>query len=300
MNASTLTQQSDLCHDGEYKSNRIVDFAASETRDKCGSQRDRRKIGLFGFIQELRRRRVCRAVTTYCVAFWLICQVAEILSPQLGLPDWTLKFVIVQGILGFPIALIVSWLFEVTPDGLRLDRREAAHQAAARDDAPRNRLDRAIDCGLMVVALMIGLQMALGATSTDSKASTLHTARRIAVMPFPVTSAVQSDTLSASLLIALQHELARQELVTVVAPGDPARIRDASVLTGAVVVKDDEVRVTAIMIDNESGEVIWSELFQIVPSESRSIPEAIAQGVVEALGARLRAVSTTGSESVRS
>ena len=292
MNAGTLTkeQENSCIHDDE-----IVDFRSAETRQYSPRDEHRRKNGLFGFIQELRRRRVCRAVTMYCVAFWLVCQVVEIVSPPMGLPDWTLTFVIVQGMIGFPIALIASWLFEVTPNGLLLDRRQGDHQLEIVDDAPRGRLNTAIDCGLLVVALIIGLQMALSAMSLDSRASPL-VAERIAVMPFPVTSAAQPDAFSAALLIELQHQLARQTSVKVVAPADPSRVRDGSVLTGAVVVNGDHVRVTAIMIDNRSGEVTWSELFQFVYSDSEMVAAAIAQSIVEALVVPIRAMSATGSD----
>jgi TolB-like protein len=291
MNAGTLTKEQE---NGRIHDDEIVDFRSAETRQYSPRDEHLRKSGLFGFIQELRRRRVCRAVTMYCVAFWLVCQVVEIVSPPMGLPDWTLTFVIVQGMIGLPIALIASWLFEVTPNGLLLDRRRD-HQLEIVDDAPRGRLNTAVDCGLLVVALIIGLQMALSATSTDSRASPL-VAERIAVMPFPVTSAAQPDALSAALLIELQHELARQTSVTVVAPGDPSRMRDGSVLTGAVVVHGDHVRVTAIMIDNKSGEVTWSELLQFTYSDSATSAAAIAQCIVEALAVPIVSVSATGND----
>lgn len=291
MNAGSLSTEKESFIDGSGESfdRKVTGFKTPERlRQKANAERQPRR-GFAGFIHELRRRRVCRAVTTYCVAFWLVCQVVEILSPELGLPDWTLRFVIIQGIIGFPIALVVSWLFEVTPNGLLLDRRESDQPAGIAETVPRGRLDKAIDCGLLAVALVIGLQMAVTATGGDRQ-PVPSPAQRIAVMPFPVSAAIEPDGLSAALLIALQHELANQASITVLAPGDPSRARDGSSLTGAVMVGDGQVRVTTIMIDNQSGEVTWSELFQMPYSDAATMPAAIARRVVEALG--IRAVSS--------
>lgn len=286
MNAGTLTEQErvPIHKRREDRLTEVVDFTPADARRPEGHKQGGRRSGIFEFISELRRRRVCRAVTTYCVALWLVCQVVEIMSPSVGLPDWTLQLVIVQGLLGFPIAVIVSWLFDVTPNGLLLDRKSSDPGSAVADKAPARRVDRAIDCGLLAVALVIGGQMALSAISGDSEASPLPV-ERIAVLPFPVASAAQADAVSAALLIELQHELARQGSVTVVASGDPSRVRDGSSLTGAVVVRDGQVRVTAIMIDNRSGEVTWSELFELTYTDVGTIPSAIARTIVEAWAA---------------
>jgi TolB-like protein len=302
MNAGTLTnaEQSTYVFDrSEVGPRETVERGPTEVLKEAERSQSRRRNGLFDFIIEMRRRRVCRALTTYCVALWLVCQVVEIVSPPLGLPDWTLQLVIVQGMLGFPIALILSWLFEVTPDGLLLDRRDVNSQPAITRDAPRSWIDRIIDCGLLAVALVIGLQLALSSMSTESKASP-RLGERITVLPFPVTSAAQADVLAAALLIELQHQLSRQPSVRIVAPGDPSRVRDGSSLTGAVVVNDGEVRVTAIMTDNRSGEVTWSELFEFTYTDPDEIPAAIARGIVEALTVPARAMSVTEAQNVRS
>jgi TolB-like protein len=264
-----------------------MDLRSPDRQRQDSSAAIRPSNGFAAFVHELRRRRVCRALTTYCVAFWLVCQVVEILSPQLGLPDWTLRFVIIQGIIGFPIALVASWLFEVTPNGLLLDRRDGTQPAASREDTARGRLDRAIDCGLLAVALVIGLQMAVAAAGGE-RHSVPAPVQRIAVMQFPVSAPAHPDRLAAALLVELQHELARRQSFTVLAPGDVSRlIRGGSSLTGAVVVGEDQVRVTAIMIDNDSGEVIWSELLQIPYSDGATLPATVARRVVEALVIRI-------------
>ncbi len=70
-------------------------------------------------IAELKRRNVVRVAALYGLAAWLILQVADVLVPALGLPDWVMRFVALLLILGFPLVLIFSWVYELTPEGLK-------------------------------------------------------------------------------------------------------------------------------------------------------------------------------------
>ena len=76
------------------------------------------------FFRELKRRKVFRVAVVYAVAGWLIIQIAQTIFPILHLPSWTVTFMTVLIILGFPIALILAWAFELTPEGVK--RTEAA------------------------------------------------------------------------------------------------------------------------------------------------------------------------------
>ena len=57
----------------------------------------------------------------YSVAMWLVCQIVDVITPALELPEWTLKLVVVFGLLGLPLIILMSWLFEITPDGLIIE-----------------------------------------------------------------------------------------------------------------------------------------------------------------------------------
>ena len=70
------------------------------------------------FLQELRRRRVYRMAGFYVVGAWLVIQVAEVFFPAWGLPETTLRFLFIATILCFPIALIFSWVFDITTSGI--------------------------------------------------------------------------------------------------------------------------------------------------------------------------------------
>lgn len=76
--------------------------------------------GFTEFVGELRRRAVIQVAAIYAGLAWLVLQFADIAFPRLGLPDWTITFVLVIAALGFPFALIFAWIFERTPDGLKV------------------------------------------------------------------------------------------------------------------------------------------------------------------------------------
>ena len=76
----------------------------------------------MSLLSELKRRNVIRVGVFYVVAAWLILQVAELLFDVLGVPDWSLKFVLAMLLLGFPVVLIFSWVYELTPEGIRREK----------------------------------------------------------------------------------------------------------------------------------------------------------------------------------
>ncbi len=75
--------------------------------------------GFSVFFNELKRRNVFRVAVLYVIASWLILQIADIVVPVLGIPDWGIRFILVLLALGFPIALIFAWAFELTPEGIK-------------------------------------------------------------------------------------------------------------------------------------------------------------------------------------
>ena len=88
-------------------------------------------------LAELKRRNVIRIAGLYLVAAWLVVQVAGTVLPMFGAPDWVARTIVVVLALGFVPALVVSWVFELTPGGLRRDVRTATDAPAASSDFTR-------------------------------------------------------------------------------------------------------------------------------------------------------------------
>ncbi|UCC15052.1 MAG: hypothetical protein JSW21_03640, partial [Gammaproteobacteria bacterium] len=106
-----------------------------------------------GFIKQLKERRVFRTAAMYVVVAWLMLQVADIVLPALRLPDWTMTLLVVLLALFFPLALILAWIFELTPEGVQ--RQSKIDSAAVVPDASRTRIfDRTL---IVMLAVAVGL-----------------------------------------------------------------------------------------------------------------------------------------------
>ena len=75
------------------------------------------------FFDELRRRNVFRVGVAYVIVAWLIAQVTELALDSFAAPDWVIKTVLFLLVIGFPLALILAWAFELTPEGIKLEKR---------------------------------------------------------------------------------------------------------------------------------------------------------------------------------
>lgn len=237
---------------------------------------------LFHFLTELRRRRVCRAITMYSVAMWLVCQIVDVISPALDLPDWTLKLVIVFGLMGLPITVIMSWLFEITPDGLIVEGQKDVPVDWSKPSRPKHIADRLIDGSLILAALAIGVQLAVGILGGEIAIAEVQS-YRIAVMPFGASGDEDAARLSEGLAIELQHALRQQLGLTVISSSDPAQLKGSMSLAGGVSANDTVVRVTVTMIDYETGVVVWSAAFDRPREGSHTSSSELAQQIVAAL-----------------
>ncbi|MEX2132359.1 MAG: hypothetical protein WD772_12835 [Pseudohongiellaceae bacterium] len=116
--------------------------------------------------QELKRRKVIRVATVYAVVAWVLIQVASTVFPALQMPDWTLTFVIVIFIFGFPIAVLLSWAYQVTPE-----RAEGGALAQIAGSANTSSDRKFIFATFGLVLLVAGLQVADWITSSDTPAA---------------------------------------------------------------------------------------------------------------------------------
>ncbi|TMP91368.1 MAG: hypothetical protein E6L06_05375, partial [Verrucomicrobia bacterium] len=84
------------------------------------------------FLTELKRRKVYRVAVAYAIVAWLLIQAASILFPTFEAPPWVMKVFVTAVILGFPVALILAWAFELTPEGLRRSEEVAPRESKTR------------------------------------------------------------------------------------------------------------------------------------------------------------------------
>lgn len=252
----------------------------------------------MSFLTELRRRNVFRVAATYVVASWVIIQVVTSVSAPLNFPDWFDAAVIVLLIIGFPIAILVAWAFELTPDGI------IATPASNSASAPSRwrLLDTALVLGLVAVAAaMVWSQISPGIDPADPPSS-VPSDKSVAVLPFADMSpegdqAYFGDGIAEELL----NELTRLEGLRVASRSSSFAYREkvldlrlvaealnvSTVLEGSVRKDGDRIRVTAQLIDAADGYHLWSETFDSETKNIFAIQEQIATAAAGALGVRL-------------
>ena len=262
---------------------------------------------MSSFFQELKRRNVFRVGVAYVVVAWLIIQVIETVSDPLGLPDWTEAFFIVLLLAGLPVILIFSWAFELTPEGLKKTRDVKAEESVTATTGKK--LNYAI---IAVLVMTLGfflwerqglVERAEQGTSLETQEVTQTTgAASVAVLPFVNMSADQeqeyfSDGISEELLNLLakipemrvpartsSFQFKGQNLDI----GDVAKqLNVEHVLEGSVRKAGMKVRVTAQLIEAETGYHLWSETYDRDLDDIFAIQDEISAAIVAALSETL-------------
>ncbi len=266
----------------------------------------------MSFFKELKRRNVIRVAIAYAVAAWLLIEITATTFPILKLPDWSVTLVTVLVLIGFPLALIFAWAFELTPEGLKkekdVDRSESITHITGR------KLDFMI-IGMLVVALgyfafdkfvldpsrdaelVRTTTEAVTEQSIESGKSGIHD-KSIAVLPFVNMSPDPeqeyfSDGISEEILnlLAKVPELrvtSRSSAFSfkgqnVDIPTIAARLNVAHVLEGSVRKSGNQLRITAQLIEVTTDTHLWSETYDRELKGVFAIQDEIATAVVDAL-----------------
>ena len=252
------------------------------------------------FFAELKRRNVYKVAVAYAVLAWLLIQIASQVFPFFEIPNWAVRFVVLAIIIGFPIALILAWAFELTPEGVkRTEVADAAHE--------RSRGAVWIYVVAIGAALSVGL-FVLGHYMAPNKQSGLAElpGKSLAVLPFANLSGNPENAyFAAGIQDEIITRLAKIGQLKVVsclttqrfksAPDDlPAIARQlgvANVLQGSVQRTADAVRVNVQLVKAETDTHLWADTFDRKLTDVFQIESDIAKTIAEKLQAKL-----TGSE----
>jgi TolB-like protein len=276
---------------------------------------------------ELRRRNVIRMAGLYLVVAWLLLQVAETLLPIFDTPGWVLKSMVVLLALGFVPALVFSWIYELTPEGLKRDGEVDAAQSIAPQTAQR--MDRLILFGLAAVIAVVAadrlwpeapVQSQAAVSATEAAVPTPATAqdKTIAVLPFADFSpggdqAWFADGLAEEILNALARtpdlqvsartSSFRYKGSELAIPQIAAELGVAHVLEGSVRSTPQRVRVTAQLIRAADGFHLWSQNYDRDLADMIEIQEDLARQIATAMQTSmnpqaLAAMAEVGTRSV--
>src|SRR5712672_42701 len=249
------------------------------------------------FLTELKRRKVYRVAVAYAIVAWLLIQAASILFPTFEAPGWVMKVFVTVIAAGFPIALILAWAFELTPEGLR--RTEFADELPTK--APRNR------AWIYVVtiggAISIGLFFLGRHTVTSKQSGSVEVpAKSIAVLPLVNTSGDPgndyfSDGLSEELIAVLAKIpglkiIGRSSSFLFKGKSDNSRsigekLGVTNLLEGSVRKQGDRVRIVAELINAADGRTLWSETYDRELKDVFAVQSEIASAVTDQLKIKL-------------
>src|SRR6059058_5477175 len=260
------------------------------------------------FFAELKRRNVIRFAGLYLVGAWLLVQVAGTVLPMFGALDWLPRSIVILLAIGFLPALIFSWVFELTPQGLKRDEDVPPEQSIAPQTG--RRMNRMIIAVLVLALAYFAVdkfvlsqrreKSAAGTPSSESNAAPNE--KSVAVLAFANLSDDKgseyfSDGISEELLTVLQkipglHVAARTSAFSFKGKNATAqeigqKLGVAHLVEGSVRKAGDVVRIAARLTQAETGEQLWSENFTRDLKDVFAVQTELAQTIVEQLRGQL-------------
>ena len=257
---------------------------------------------LQNFLAELKRRKVLRVIGAYAVVAWGTLQVADKLFPALMLPQWAITFVAVLLLIGLPITAIITWAFEITPDGIRRTPGDGAAEAArARGGAFEAVLLLAIVAVVGISAAQLMRRDAAPAVMPPDTGAAVTTGS-LAVLPFTSFSDdTQSNYFADGLTEELINDLANINGLKVSGRTSSFYFKDrnedlreigrklgvAQVLEGSVRRSGDTLRITVQLISTADGFHLWSQTYDRHMDDILAIQDDVAANVAATLAMKL-------------
>jgi len=256
-----------------------------------------RRVNPKNFFAELKRRNVYKVAIAYAVVAWLLMQVATQVFPFLEIPNWAIRLVIMLIVIGFPIALVIAWAFELTPEGLK--RTEFADELPKKSARSRAWIYVLVIAGAISVGLFfVGRYTAPKKQGTPAEVLT----KSIAVLPFENLShdpdnayfadGIQEEILTRLSKIADLKVISRtstQRFKT--APDNLLEIAKqlgvANILEGSVQRSTDQVRVNVQLIKAATDTHLWADTFDRKLTDVFAVESEIAKAVADTLQAKL-------------
>src|SRR6056297_6012 len=282
----------------------------------------------MSFFDELKRRKVIRVAAAYLVVGWVIIEVASTVAPNLNLPEWTARMVTLLVILGFPLALILAWIFEVTPEGMQVTEGRTGSKrfyaivalvtAAALGwtlwpGSEPERVPVQAEAGGSGEAADAA-PAAIGSTQQTAVLARASAEKSVAVLPFVNMSADPeneffADGISEELLNVLvkvddigvasrtsSFAYKGRELGAAVIAEE---LNVNHILEGSVRKAGNRVRITAQLIDAVNDRHLWSETYDRELTDIFAIQDEIANAIVAALRGTLGTADAERAVTVR-
>jgi len=256
-------------------------------------------LNISNFIQELKRRNVFKVAVAYAIAGWLIIQVFDTIAPQLGFPEWIAPLVTILVLIGFPIAAIIAWAFELTPEGIQKSEDvEITESVTASTGKKLNGIIITVLSVAIVFLLVDRFFFASNVQDISDKLVSKISSQSVAVLPFAdLSENKDQDWFSDGLTEEILNSLAQLPELQVTSRTsafqfkgkdlDISLIADtlgvANVVEGSVRRIGDQLRVTAQLIRADDGFHLWSETYDSNTENLFDVQTDIAEEIATTL-----------------
>ena len=249
-----------------------------------------------GLLARLQRRGVLRVAASYAVIAWLLLQIADVVLEPLGAPAWIMRALIVAVVVGFPVAVVLAWFYELTPDGIQRD-----HAAAGAERPIVHGVRRYTDLILIgalvaVIAVLLVRQQGGGESLEDGPPV-------LAVLPFSEIGGTQDSVFGMGLADTLTHKLGQLQEVVVLAsrstmefagteldlPTVGAKLGASVLVEGSVQRGAGMLRVNARLVQAANGQQLWAGSYERRDTDLFAVQDEIANAVSSALSLVLSA-----------
>jgi TolB-like protein/Tfp pilus assembly protein PilF len=249
---------------------------------------------------ELKRRKVIRVLAGYAVGSWVLLQLTDVLGSLLDLPDWVGRVVVLIVVVGLPAAMTIAWVFEITPEGLARDRQGAGRLFGIKMDYILLAAVLLLSGGLLYYlvvnstffddTVMPAVEIAEPAQGPETR----PLENSLAILPFENLSPDPENAyFAAGLHEEVLHQLARIQEIRVISrkstlkyggsdkgiPEIADELNVESVMEGSARFSGNEVRIKAQLIDGETDEHLWAEVYQRELTDIFSIQADIAEHI---------------------
>ncbi len=258
-------------------------------------------LGLLmsGFFEELQRRKVYRVAAAYIIAAGFIIQIGSAVFPAWDLPNWTLRLVIVLLLIGFPIALILAWAYDVTPQGIQATPRvPGAHR--------RRNIILLVTAGA-IISVAAGFFLL-------PRASARKIDKSVAVLPFQnLSNEKQNAYFAEGIQNEILTKLARVRDLKVISRTSTAKYQSkpdnlktvaqelgvSTILEGTVQRAGDKVRVNVQLIDARADTHLWAKSYDRDFKDVLAVESEVSQEIADALQANLSPSESNALTSTR-
>jgi TolB-like protein/Flp pilus assembly protein TadD len=258
-------------------------------------------MNLRKFFAELKRRNVYKVAIAYAVVAWLLMQIATQVFPFLEIPNWAIRLVIMLLVIGFPVALILAWAFELTPEGIKRTEDVDVSKSVTRKTG--RKLDFFIIAVLLLVIAALLFQR-LHPKVSPAVSSSLE--KSIAVLPFENLSEEKAnayfadgiqDEIMTKLASVSDLKVISRTSVMQYKSGIARNLREigqqlgvAHLLEGNVQRAGGKVRVNAQLIDARNDAHLWAQTYDRDLADVFAIQSEIAQAIADQLQAKITGI----------